>query len=77
MFKISWLKKIELLLIKGRPLGENLTGRLKLQIKILIAGAELLVDRLKKEDCDWFVNPPKISNFDWIKLLVKTIINKK
>ena len=77
MFKISWLKKIELLLNKGRPLGENVTGRLKLQIKILIAGAELLVSRLKKEDCDWFVNPPKISNFDWITLLVKTIINKK
>ena len=77
MFKISWLKKIELLLNKGRPLGENVTGRLKLQIKILIAGAELLVSRLKKEDCDWFVNPPKISNFDWITLLFKTIINKK
>ncbi|MDA8869125.1 squalene/phytoene synthase family protein [Methylophilaceae bacterium] len=77
MFKISWLKRIELLLSKGRPLGENVTGRLKLQIKILIAGAELLATRLKKEDCDWFVNPPKISNFDWITLLVKTIINKK
>ena len=77
IFKILWLKKIELLLNKGRPLSENVTGRLKLQIKILIAGAELLVSRLKKEDCDWFVNPPKISNFDWITLLVKTIINKK
>ncbi|MDA9094165.1 squalene/phytoene synthase family protein [Methylophilaceae bacterium] len=77
MFKISWLKRIELLLSKGRPLGDNVTGRLKLQIKILIAGAELLATRLKKEDCDWFVNPPKISNFDWITLLVKTIINKK
>jgi squalene synthase HpnC len=77
MFKISWLKKIELLLNKGRPLAETLTGRLKLQIKILIAAADLLVNRLKKEDCDWFVDPPKISNFDWITLLAKTIINKK
>jgi squalene synthase HpnC len=77
MFKISWLKRIELLLSKGKPLSQNVTGRLKLQIKILIAGAELLVSRLKKEDCDWFVNPPKISNFDWIVLLVKTIINIK
>jgi len=77
MFKNSWLKRIELLLNEGRPLGGRVTGRLKLQIKILIAGAELLVDRLKKEDCDWFVNTPKISNFDWITLLVKIIINKK
>ena len=77
MFKISWLKKIELLLNKGRPLAESLTGRLKLQIKILIAGADLLVKRLKKEDCDWFKNPPKLSKFDWSILLVKIIINKK
>ena len=71
MFKISWLKRIELLLNKGRPLDENVTGRLKLQIKILIAGADLLVTRLKKEDCDWFVNPPKISNLDWINLTIQ------
>ena len=76
-FKLPWLTRIELLLNKGRPLGESVTGRLKLQIKILIAGADLLVKRLKKEDCDWFVDPPKISNFDWIILLVKTIINIK
>jgi squalene synthase HpnC len=77
MFKISWLKKIELLLNKGRPLNKNVTGRLKLQIKILTAGAELLLKRLNKEDCDWFMNPPKISKFDWLILLVKTILNKK
>ena len=77
MFKISWLKKIELLLNKGRPLNKNVTGRLKLQIKILTAGAELLIKRLNKEDCDWFMNPPKISKFDWLILLVKTILNKK
>ena len=76
-FKLPWLTRIELLLNKGRPLGESVTGRLKLQIKILIAGADLLVKRLKKEECDWFVDPPKISNFDWIILLVKTIINIK
>ena len=76
-FKLPWLTRIELLLNKGRPLGESVTGRLKLQIKILIAGADLLVKRLKKEDCDWFVDPPKISNFDWIILLVKTIMSIK
>ena len=76
-FKLPWLTRIELLLNKGRPLGESVTGRLKLQIKILIAGADLLVKRLKKEDCDWFVDPPKISNFDWITLLVKTIMSIK
>ena len=77
IFKISWLKNIELLLTKGRPLAENVTGRLKLQIKILTAGAELLVKRLNKEDCDWFMNPPRISKFDWLILLFKTIFNKK
>jgi len=76
-FKVSWLKRIELLLNKGRPLNENVSGRLKLQINILISGADLLIKRLKKDDCDWFMNPPKISKLDWSILLFKTIIYKK
>lgn len=76
-FKVSWLKKIELLLNKGRPLNKNVSGRLKLQINILIAGADLLIKRLKKDDCDWFINPPKISKLDWSILLFKTVIYKK
>ena len=76
-FKASWLKRIELLLNKGRPLNENVSGRLKLQINILISGADLLIKRLKKDDCDWFMNPPKISKLDWSILLFKTVINKK
>ena len=77
IFKVSWLKRIELLLNKGRPLNENVSGRLKLQINILISGADLLIKRLKKDDCDWFMNPPKISKLDWSILLFKTVINKK
>ena len=76
-FKVSWLKRIELLLNKGRPLNENVSGRLKLQINILISGADLLIKRLKKDDCDWFMNPPKISKLDWSILLFKTVIYKK
>ena len=76
-FKASWLKRIELLLNKGRPLNENVSGRLKLQINILISGADLLIKRLKKDDCDWFMNPPKISKLDWSILLFKTVIYKK
>ncbi|MCH9771539.1 MAG: squalene/phytoene synthase family protein [Betaproteobacteria bacterium] len=77
IFKASWLKRIELLLNKGRPLNENVSGRLKLQINILISGADLLIKRLKKDDCDWFMNPPKISKLDWSILLFKTVIYKK
>ena len=77
IFKVSWLKRIELLLNKGRPLNENVSGRLKLQINILISGADLLIKRLKKDDCDWFMNPPKISKLDWSILLFKTVIYKK
>lgn len=76
-FKVLWLKRIELLLNKGRPLNENVSGRLKLQINILISGADLLIKRLKKDDSDWFMNPPKISKLDWSILLFKTVIYKK
>ena len=76
MFKTPWLKRIELLLKKGSPLSKNLNGRLKLQIKILIAGADLLISRLRREDCDWFIDPPKISKLDWLILFSQSIIKK-
>jgi len=76
IFKNFWIKRIELKLQKGSPLSKNIDGKLKLQINILIAGADLLIKRLKKDDCDWFINPPKISKLDWAILLIKTIIKK-
>ena len=76
LFKESWLNRIELILLKGLPLLSNTKGRLRLQIKIMISAAHLLISRMKKKECDLFNNPPKLSKIDWLVLFCRCILTK-
>ena len=75
-YKGFWLGRIERILIQGRPLILNTKGRLRLQIKIMVSAAFLLISRMKNEDCDLFNNPPKISKIDWLVLFFRCIFTK-
>jgi len=76
IFKEFWLNRIELILIKGLPLIKNTKGRLSLQVKIMISAAYLLINRMKKNNCDLFNNPPKLSKIDWLVLSCRCILLK-
>ena len=76
LFKESWLKRIELILLRGDPLILNTKGRLKLQIKIMVAAINLLISRMKNDECDLFNNPPKLSKIDWLVLFYRCILTK-
>jgi len=76
LFKGFWLQRIELILIQGMPLILNTKGRLRLQIKIMVSAAHLLISRMKNEECDLFNNPPKISKIDWLVLFCRCILTK-
>ena len=76
LFKASWLKQIEIILSEGKPLISNTNGRLRLQIKIMIGAVNLLISRMKNEECDLFINPPKLSKIDWLVLFYRCILTK-
>ena len=76
LYKGFWLGRIERILIQGRPLILNTKGRLRLQIKIMLSAAFLLISRMKNEECDLFNNPPKISKIDWLVLFFRCIFTK-
>jgi squalene synthase HpnC len=76
LYKRFWLRRIEQILIQGSPLILNTKGRLRLQIKIMVSAAFLLISRMKKEECDLFNNPPKISKIDWLVLFCRCILTK-
>ena len=76
LFKGFWLQRIELILIQGMPLILNTKGRLRLQIKIMVSAAHLLISRMKNEECDLFNHPPKISKIDWLVLFCRCILTK-
>ena len=71
LYKGYWLRRIERILIDGKPLIQNTKGRLRLQIKIMVSAAFLLINRMDKEDCDLFSNPPQISKIDWLVLFFR------
>ena len=75
-FKKSWVNLIKLNLSRGLPLLKNTKGRLNLQLKIMISAANLLTSRIKMDDCDLFINPPKLSKIDWLLLFCRCIILK-
>jgi len=72
-YKDFWIKRTEVILQQGKPLEKRLTGRLKLQIRILIKAAELLIKRIKNSKCDLFDYPPKLSKLDWVCITLKSI----
>jgi len=74
IYKEFWIKRIEVILRRGKPLEKRLEGRLKLQIRILIKAAELLTKRIRKSKCDLFNHPPKLSKLDWLCITLKSII---
>jgi len=73
LYKKYWLRRIERILLDGKPLILNTKGRLRLQIKIMVSAAYLLISRMNNEDCDLFNNPPKISKIDWLVLFFRCI----
>ena len=76
IFMKFWLNRIELILKDGLPLIKNTRGRLSLQVKIITAAAFLLLTRMKNNNCDLFIKPPKLSKIDWLVLFCKCILTK-
>jgi len=76
IYKKFWLQRIDRILTQGLPLISNTKGRLRLQIKIMFSAANLLLSRMKNEECDLFNNPPKLSKIDWLLLFCRCILTK-
>ena len=72
-YKKFSIKRIEAILQQGKPLEKILKGRLRLQIRILIKAAELLIKRIKDSKCDLFNHPPMLSKLDWACITLKSI----
>ena len=64
-FKIDWLARIDSHIRQGSALEKQLTGRLRLQIKVLIFASELLVRRMRVSNKSLFIRAPRLTKVDW------------
>ena len=56
----------------GKPLGTILTGRIGLEMRMIIAGGLRILDKLESAQYDMFRQRPVLKPFDWVIMLAKS-----
>ncbi|MEY2865641.1 MAG: squalene/phytoene synthase family protein [Candidatus Methylopumilus sp.] len=75
-YKKFWVNRNYQILKGGLGLGKKIKGRLGFEIQMIELASLLLLERMKKNDCNLFINPPKIRTLDWIFIFLKASILK-
>ena len=70
------INRAEAMLHAGKPLGRILTGRIGLEMRMIIAGGQTIVDKLKACHGDIFNHRPKLNQLDWIKIILKALLKQ-
>ncbi len=60
------------LMLQGAPLGSILTGRIGLEMRMIIAGGLRILDKLANAQYDMFHHRPVLRPFDWVIMLAKS-----
>lgn len=60
------------MMLYGRPLGSILTGRIGLEMRMIIAGGLRILDKLESAQFDIFRHRPVLRPFDWVIMLTKS-----
>jgi len=60
------------MMLSGAPLGSILTGRIGLEMRMIIAGGLRILDKLENARYDMFRHRPVLRPFDWVIMLAKS-----
>ncbi len=60
------------MMAKGAPLGSILTGRIGLEMRMIIAGGNRILQKLRRVNYDMFERRPVLQAHDWIIMLAKS-----
>lgn len=60
------------MMLYGKPLGTILTGRIGLEMRLIIAGGLRILDKLDAADYDMFNRRPVLRPHDWVIMLMKS-----
>jgi len=60
------------LMLQGAPLGSILSGRIGLEMRMIIAGGLRILDKLETADYDMFSKRPVLKPYDWVIMLAKS-----
>jgi squalene synthase HpnC len=60
------------MILTGKPLGSILTGRIGLEMRMIIAGGLRILDKLESAQYDMFRHRPVLKPFDWVIMLARS-----
>jgi squalene synthase HpnC len=60
------------MMLSGKPLGSILTGRIGLEMRMIIAGGLRILDKLESAQFDMFQHRPVLKPYDWVIMLAKS-----
>ena len=66
------VQRARTMMLQGAPLGSILTGRIGLEMRLIIAGGLRILDKLEVAQYDMYRYRPVLRPFDWVIMLVKS-----
>ena len=66
------VKRAREMMLAGKPLGSILTGRIGLEMRMIIAGGLRILDKLEAVDYDMFNKRPVLKWRDWVIMLANS-----
>jgi squalene synthase HpnC len=72
--KLMWFQvdRARTMLLAGAPLGSIFTGRIGLEMRMIIAGGLRILSKLESAQYDMFRHRPVLRPFDWVIMLAKS-----
>ncbi|MDD2685941.1 MAG: squalene synthase HpnC [Gallionella sp.] len=66
------IERARALMLYGKPLGTILTGRIGLEMRMIIQGGLRILDKIEAANYDVFNKRPVLRPFDWVIMLAKS-----
>ena len=67
------LHRVNALLYAGKPLGKILKGRIGFEMRMIIAGGERIISKIKQVNTDIFTRRPTLNHWDWLVIFLKAL----
>ena len=68
------IERTRAMLYAGAPLGGMLPGRVGLEIRMVVAGGDAILQKLIDVDCDVFRRRPSLKPLDWLKMFARSVL---
>ena len=73
-FMLFNIERAETMLLEGKPLEHILPGRVGIEMRMIIGGAERVIYKLKNIRGDVFKHRPTLQTWDWPVILLKALL---